>query len=145
MENNHQDASPESDARRLVHAFYKAFGNKDIPALNAIVSEDWLDVPMSPGQLPGRPGLTDLVNGFHENFSDVSVAVEQVVVEDDTVVAKVVISGKQIGRFLGVEPTSEPAWFAAHDFHRVRDGRIVRTDHLEDLFGFLERAGAFPE
>jgi len=143
--NNERVAPAPRDARQLVRALYEAFGTKDIPALDAIVSDDWLDVPMSPGQAPGRPGLAGLINHFHETFSDVFVTVDQIISEGDAIAARVVIHGVQVKPFLGIEPKPGAVEFSAHDFHVVRDGRIVRTDHLEDLFGYMERAGAFPE
>ncbi len=132
------------DPRVLVDAFYQAFGHNDFKRLSDIVDEDWQDVPLAPGQQPGREGLQALFASFHAAFSDVEVTVEQMLVEGNDVAVRVAIEAVQSGPFLGVPASAKRVRISAHDFHEIHNGLILRTDHLEDWFGWLFQVGAFP-
>lgn len=144
MANKMSGAPDVLDRRVLVDGFYQAFGHNDVARLNGIVDKDWQDVPLAPGQQPGRAGLQALFAAFHSAFSNVEVTVEQMLVEGDDVAVRVAIDAIHIGTFLGVHPSAKRVRISAHDFHKIRNGLISRTDHLEDWFGWLFQVGAFP-
>ncbi|WP_126583591.1 ester cyclase [Tengunoibacter tsumagoiensis] len=57
------------------------------------------------------------------------------------VVAK---SGINQNIFFGVPPTGRSITMRTCDFHRIEQGVIVYTWHLEDFFGLLRQLGALP-
>ncbi len=105
--NTKGSGSPDAlDRRAVVSGFYEAFGKNDVSRLDTIVENDWQDVPLAPGQGPGRDGLRALVTDFHRAFSDVNVTVERVIVEGDDVASRVAIDAVHCGTFLGVPPSA---------------------------------------
>ncbi len=144
MANTMSGAPDVLHPRVLVEAFYQAFGHNKFERLNEIVDENWEDVPLAPGQQPGREGLQALFASFHSAFSNVEVTVEQMLVEGDDVAVRVAIEAVQNGPFLGVSANGKRVRISAHDFHKIHNGLISRTDHLEDWFGWLFQVGAFP-
>jgi hypothetical protein len=46
----------------LIGTFYKAFGQAEL--LDAVLTEDWDDIPLGPGQEPGRAGARTLIQRF---------------------------------------------------------------------------------
>ena len=43
--------------------FHRAFAGKP-ELLDQAVTPDWQDIPLAPGQAPGREGMTPLIQGF---------------------------------------------------------------------------------
>lgn len=74
---------------------------------------------------------------------DLVVTVEDVVVSGDGGLAAVrsVSRGVHAGELLGVPGTGRRVEFRASDFHRLENGRIVKTWHLEDYFGVATQLG----
>lgn len=49
--------------------------------------------------------------------------------------------GTHVGEMFGVAPSGRQVGITVHEFHEVKDGRLARTWHLEDWFGFVQHAG----
>lgn len=48
---------PPAKAIALLKNFYAAFSSKNMDQLDLVLAKDWVDVPMAPGQQPGRDGM----------------------------------------------------------------------------------------
>jgi predicted ester cyclase len=68
---------------------------------------------------------------------DYAVTHEDLIVGGDRVVVRNTVSGTHRGAFMGHQPTGRRIEMRTMDIHQVRDGRIVRTWHLEDFAGLL--------
>jgi predicted ester cyclase len=55
------------------------------------------------------------------------------------------VTGTQTGSLLGIAATSKQVHFAIHSFHRMRDGLIAQTWHLEDWLGVFRQLGELPK
>ncbi|MEV8129106.1 hypothetical protein AB0P07_34585 [Streptomyces sp. NPDC085944] len=62
----------------LIGTFYAAFSGKP-ELLDDIIADDWDDIPLGPGQAPGRAGAAPLIEGVGEAFSDFRIVVHQIV------------------------------------------------------------------
>jgi predicted ester cyclase len=74
-------------------------------------------------------------------FTDLTTTIEDVVVSGDLVAVRSVSRGVHTGELLGVPGTGRRIEFRASDFHRLENGRIARTWHLEDYFGIATQLG----
>ena len=54
------------------------------------------------------------------------------------------ITGTHTGAWFGAAPTGKAFRMALHEFHCIGNGRLTHTWHLEDWFGWLCQAGAWP-
>jgi len=132
----------------LVGTFYGAFSGEP-ELLEAVLAEDWDDIPLAPGQAPGRAGAGPLIEGFGKAFSDLRVVVEEIIDargEDGngTVGVRTTIHGVHTGELFGIAPTGRETEVRTHDFHQIVDGRIVRTHHMEDWLGWFQQVGSWP-
>ena len=64
--------------------------------------------------------------------------------EDDVVAARLIISGRHAGEFLGVPPTDSQVTFQSHELFRVDDGRLVEQWVVMDVLGLMQQLGAIP-
>ena len=62
----------------LIGTFYEALSGK-AELLDAVITDDWDDIPLGPGQEPGRAGARSLIEGLSKVFSDFRVVVEEII------------------------------------------------------------------
>jgi len=132
----------------LIGTFYQAFSGKP-ELLDAVLTDDWDDIPLAPGQEPGRAGAGPLIEGFNKAFSDLRVLVEEIIDargEDGNgiVGVRTTIHGVHTGELFGVAPTGRQTEVRTHDFHEITDGRIVRSYHMEDWLSWFQQVGSWP-
>lgn len=129
--------------RAAVQTFYRAFeGEPDL--LDQVVTPDWQDIPLAPGQGPGRDGIKPMIRAFKAAIPDLAVTVHDMMGEGDRIGVRAEMSGTHTGEWFGVAPTGKAFRVALHEFHRIENGRLTHTWHLEDWFGWLNQIGAWP-
>jgi predicted ester cyclase len=132
----------------LIGTLYEAAsGHPEL--LDAVLADDWDDIPLGPGQGPGRAGARALIEGLSKAFSDLRFVVEEIIDArgDDgngTVGVRARMHGVHTGEFFGIAPTGRQTEVRTHDFHQIADGRIVRTHHTEDWLSWFQQAGSWP-
>ncbi len=94
----------------LIANLYEAFsGNTEL--LDAVLTDDWDDIPLGPAQEPGRAGARTLIEGFSKVFSDARFVVEEIIDargEDGNGMVGVRgrMHGGHTGEFFGIAPTA---------------------------------------
>lgn len=133
---NANRSEPETTVRR----FYEALSTGDATLVDDALATDWEAIPaLRTG--PGADGWKASIAHLRSVFADLSVTIEDVLVSDDRVAVRSVSRGIHSGELLGVPPTRRLIEFRASDVHRLKDGRIVQTWHLEDYFGIAMQLG----
>ena len=132
----------------LIGTMYEATSGK-AELLDAVITEDWDDIPLGPGQEPGRAGARSLIEGLSKVFSDFRFVVEQIIDArgadgNGMVGVRAKMYGVHTGEFFGIAPTGHQTEVRTHDFHEIVDGRIVRTYHMEDWVSWFQQAGSWP-
>jgi len=135
------DAEPLSANKNLVRGFYTPFTTGNTAGLNDVLAADWQDIPMAPGQAPGRDGLPAIVDQLRETFSGFSAVEQDFIAEGDKVVVRSVWTAVHTGGFFGIKPTGKRITMNTTDVHQVANGRIIRTWHLEDMMGVYAQIG----
>lgn len=132
----------------LVTTFYRAFaGEADL--LDEIVTPDWEDIPLGPGQGPGPEGIKPMIAGIGKSLSNVEIVVHQVIDSrgpdgNGPIGVRAEMRGTHTGELFGIPGTGRDVSITMHEFHEVLEGRLARTHHLEDWFGFFNQVGQAP-
>lgn len=129
---------------RAVETLYRAFSDGNPDLLDEAVTEDWQDIPLNPGQQPGREGMKPLIRGFLAAFPDAKIEVLDIIGAPGRAAVRAVMTGTHSGDWFGIAPTGRSFRVAIHEFHRIADGRLTHTWHLEDWFGWMNQIGARP-
>jgi predicted ester cyclase len=132
------------DERQLLENFYRAFAENNLELLKSVVTPDWQDIPLSPGQGPGPEGIAPMLGYFSAAFPDMEILIHEIFGGGERVGVRAEIRGTHRAEFFGIEPTNKSVSIALHEFHYIRDGKITHTWHLEDWFGMLNQVGAWP-
>ena len=125
-----------------IETLYRAFSEHNPDLLDEALTEDWQDIPLAPGQGPGREGMKPLIRAFSAAFPDARITIHEVIGAPGRAGVRAEISGTHKGEWFGVPPTGTRFTLPIHEFHHVRDGRVTHTWHLEDWFGWLHQVGA---
>ena len=126
-----------------IKLFYEAFGQNKPDLLDKILAPDWEDVPPNEGQTAGRDAFKPFVGGFHKIFPDLKVVNEDIIDAGDKVVVRSTISGTQAEAFAGFPSKGKPFSVMAIDIHQFKNGKVVKTWHVENWLGGLFQMGAF--
>lgn len=132
----------DADVADIVRAFYEPFRTGDTSIHDDVLAEDWVDLPLAPGQEQGPDGMADQIASFRHAMPDYSVTHEDLIVQGDRVAVRNTVSGTHLGSFLGHEPTGRHIEMRTMDVHQIRDGKIVVTWHLEDFAGLVDQLSA---
>ena len=66
---------------------------------------------------------------------DFGIEVQEVLQSGDRWIVRSVMFGTPVGRFLGLDPTGRSFSFQAIHIHRLVDGLIAETWHVDDMAG----------
>lgn len=128
----------------IVGTFYRGFsGRTDL--FDQVLADDWDDIPLGPGQTPGRRGAEELAKGIGAVVRDFEIVVHDIADgrgqgDNGLVGVRGEMRGVQEGEWFGVPGTGQPFRVRIHEFHEIAADRIVRTWHLEDWHGWLQQA-----
>ena len=135
-----QGVLSEAD-RKAVETLYGAFSNNP-EALDEAVTEDWQDIPLAPGQGPGREAMKPMIRAFNTAFPDARITIHELIGVPGKAAVRAEITGTHKGEWFGVKPTGRAFVLPIHEFHHVENGRVTKTWHMEDWFGWLHQMGA---
>ncbi len=128
----------------LVKPFYEAFASGELGALNGCFAPNWRDNTLPPGRAPGLEGMKQAIGFLRAILPDLSATQEDVREDGDVVTVRVTFRGTNTGGWPGIGPTHQPIQFIAFDMHRIQDGRIVESWHLEDNLALMIQLGVLP-
>jgi steroid delta-isomerase-like uncharacterized protein len=135
-------AAPESHETAIAVKWYEAFDKNKPEILDAILSDDWQDIPDARDAPRGSQSAKAVLNMLHTTFPDFQIAVEDVVAEGNKVVVRSTISGTQAGQFAGLPASGRKLRIQAVDIHLIEGGKIQKTWHTEDWMSGLHQLGA---
>ena len=128
--------------KTIVRAFIdKLFTEGDLGAIDAYLSEDFVNHDPPIGLPPDREGMRAAGKMFREAFPDWHSDLEMLVAADDLVVERFTASGTHRGELMGVAPTGRTVSLPGINIFRIRDGRIVERWGRLDELGLLRQLG----
>jgi len=136
-------ASANPEDAKAIKQFYEAFGQNKPELLDNILAPNWEDIPPNEGQAIGRDAFKPFVGGFHKMFPDLKVVNEDIMDAGDKVIVRSTLSGTQAAPFAGFSSKGKPFTTMAIDIHQFKDGKVVKTWHVENWLGALFQMGAF--
>jgi len=128
------------DPRELVTRLHsELFASGDLATLDRFFAPDVVSHDMPPGFPQGIEGVRRFFQSFHDAFPDISVRVDEIVVEGDRAAIATTIVGTHDGELLGIAATGRRVAITGIDLVRVQDGRIVEHRGLTDTVGLLRQ------
>ena len=134
--------SDSEQNKAVVRDCFEEASRGNFGALASIVSPDYV---LHPEGVRGPEGLAEMVQGYREAISGLTVTIDQQFTEGDCVATRYTIRGRHDGELMGTAPTGRDVEFTGLTVSRCRDGRIEEEWELVDTVGLLQQIGALPE
>ena len=126
----------------LVQRFYDYLNARAGNDWASIFAEGWSAVPPLPEAPDQVAGYRMVIDQFRAGAPDLKVENLEIIANDDVVAVRSRVSGSNTGELFGQPATGKPFAFTAMDVHRVADGKIVGTWHVEDFAGMTGQLSA---
>jgi predicted ester cyclase len=130
-----------TDARTIALRFYDPLMTGDVSDSAAFMADDWSDLPEKAGQAPGRAGFAQMVEELRGFFHGLTWTIDDVITDGDRVVVRSTVRGTPQMHLLGLQVAGNEVAFMAIDIHRIADGRIAQTWHVEDKVAIMRQFG----
>lgn len=123
-------------ARRL-----DAFARLDATALASFHAERSVVDSPAGGTHTGREAIAQVYRGWFAAFPDFKLLREQLVIEDNHVASVAIMTGTDVGGFMGLPPTGRHFEFPGVFLFTLEDGHIIREQRIYDFTGMLVQIG----
>ena len=97
-----------------------------------------------PGDATGAQKLKQVWTVLLRAFPDLQLTIEDLIGEDDKVVARIVCSGTHLGEYMGLEPSGKSIAYDEIFIFRFANGRVVETWGVVDVFSQMKQLGVIP-
>ena len=132
-----------ADDKATMQKFYDFLSNPGskthAAAFKASVTDDWQSIGNYSGKNKSRAKFLAQVGGFGKLIPDLNWAVEDMIQEGGKVVVRGRATGTPKGPLFGVDGKGKKFDILTIDIHTIKDGKIVKTYHVEDWAGALRQ------
>ncbi|HMR98504.1 MAG TPA: ester cyclase [Anaerolineales bacterium] len=101
----------------------------------------WQDVDDHAARVAGLENFKKLYAVMLRIFPDIQARIEDLIAEEDKVVARVEFTATQAGSFRGFPPANRCVTFSGMDIFRFQGGKIAERWAQRDFLGMLEKLG----
>ena len=129
----------------LARAFIAAISAQDAVSIDRVLGRNFQSYGRD--RLRSRTGLKQYFADLQQSFSDLSLKIHEnvgVLVENDLIALRTIITGTHTGDYLGVAATGESIQTSISHVLRTRDDRIVEHWPVMDTYRILVKIGAIP-
>jgi steroid delta-isomerase-like uncharacterized protein len=130
----------------LIQEFYdEMLTNGNLDKIDELVTDDVVDHEQGmPGQPEGKDGVIFFVNAMRSAFSDIKATIGPSVESGDMASARVTITGKHTGEFMGVPASDKSFEIEGIDMIRIEDGKCAEHWGVTDNMALMQQIGAVP-
>jgi len=138
----------EESNKVTVRMFENPIGSGDAEqieqAIDEFVAPDVLMRTPLPLESTGAAAMKELFGRLHTAFPDLQVEIDDLIAEDDKVVARNIVTGTHQGEFMGLPATGRQVRYDEIFVVRFTDGRIAETWGIVDLASLMRQLGVIP-
>lgn len=133
----------ETDNRALLERYIaEVWGQGDLGALDRFLA-DGFRRHVSPGSEPlDRDGQVERLRVIRSAFPDITITLEDAVVEGDRIAFRSTLRGTHRGTLLGISPTGRSVEVGLVDIVRVEGGRFAEQWGGPDMLDLVRQLGA---
>lgn len=127
------DAEAARVREETARGFYTLINGGDAAAWREGLSADWSAIPPMSADGNDLAGYETTIAAFRAGFPDLKVEQVEVIQNADVVAVRSLVTGTNTADLFGNPATGQSISITAMDIHRIEDGRIVETWHVEDF------------
>jgi steroid delta-isomerase-like uncharacterized protein len=119
--------------------FAEAVNTGKLELFEESVAIDNIDHDPARGQVQGPEGYRTFFRGLRAAFPDLSVALETLVADDESVAIAYTLTGTQRGSFMGIAPTGARMKIRGMQISKFKNGKMVERWGSSDELGLLQQ------
>lgn len=129
--------------KEVVRRYFEELCNKgNFSVSEEIISRDYI-VPQAPdGKGIGGGKLPPAV--MRAGFPDIHVTIDSIVAEEDTVAARISLTGTHTGQYVDLAPTGKKVSFIGAMFFRLKDSKITEAILISAGHQLRQQLGLLP-
>ena len=136
------DAVMHPNERTITRYFEDVWNQGRLEVLDELLAPDYVNHSSSlPDTPPGPDGVKPIVAAMRAAFPDLHYTIDQLLVADDGVAARVTLSGTHLGDFFGIPATGRAFTTTQMNLERMRDGLICEHWRNTDELDLLRQLG----
>ena len=124
--------------------FAEAVNTGNFELFKDAVSAENVDHDPAAGQVQGSEGYRTFFSGLRTAFPDLSVTLDTMVADDDSIAFAYTLTGTQDGPLDGLAPTGRKVKIRGLQISKFKDGKMVERWGSSDELGMLQQLGAAP-
>lgn len=127
--------------RQLIESYFNEVWNKgNIDLLDELITADYINhSPSVPDPKPGPEGLKPLIEEMRKGISNLHYEINDTVITEDKIVARVSMTGEHTGELWGMEPTGKKIEVNQINIEHVRNGKISEHWRITEEFKMLRQ------
>jgi steroid delta-isomerase-like uncharacterized protein len=126
--------------KSLVRRYYEEMWNRwDLSLADELIGEGLAFRGSLGVAVRGRDGFRDYMRAVRRVFPDFHNRIEELVAEDDQVVARLTYTATHDGELFGIGPTGKRVIYAGVAIFRITAGRITEGWVLGDVHGLMRQ------
>ncbi len=129
----------------IIHRWVdEAWNQGNVEILDDLTHPAFIDHHLPPDVPPNIEGHKAWIQMVRAGFPDIHITIEDVVVGDEKVAARMSVSGTHTGEFMGMPPSGKSIHFGAIGISRFTDGKSVEYWETFDALSMMQQIGALP-
>jgi len=130
--------------KAIVRQFFEEGPSKgNLSAADELLSPDFIIYGPLPAS-PGVEGINEIITTCRAAFEHLNVTIEDMIAENDKVVARFTARGIHKGNFMDLPATGKSIIMTGIEIFRIKDGKITEIWAEANLLGLMQQLGIFP-
>ena len=114
----------EANKALIRRLFEEGFHSGKLIVVDEVFHPNFVD-RSTPEQPPGTEGVKDYISMVRTGFPDISITIEDLVAEEESVVVRTTWRGTHLGEYEGIAPTSKQVTRSMIQIFHVKDGKLL--------------------
>lgn len=127
--------------KKIILRYQECYNTNQLDGLDEIVAVDVLTPKIMPEMPPGLQGAKAVHQKTLLGMPDFRTEIQDLIAEDDKVVARIIMTGTHTGDFYGIPATGKQVEFSGIYIARIANGKIVEHWGEEDSLSLLMQLG----
>ena len=132
------------DHKTIIENWINAWNTHDLGAAKEVLAPGYVRHDANLPDVVGSEAQLEFLAGIFSAFPELHFQTEQLIAENDLVVARLIVQGTHRGEFMGVAATGRQVKFQAVDIYHLGGNKIVEQWVIMDALGLLQQLGAIP-
>jgi predicted ester cyclase len=137
-------ATRDANKSIITRLLDEAWSQGNLAVIDELYTPDAVNHPTAAAQGPEIAGIGVQISVFKAGMPDMVVTPDIMTAEGDEVATRVTISGTDTGGMLGFPATGKTLTTGGIRTDRIKDGKIVESWFIVDLFKIFQDIGAIP-